>query len=128
MGGWLHDRARHSAVALGVTLHEAIALVLLESGEPRSVVDIQRGIVEGDLYRRGDGDPPTQNQIHARVSNYPDLFYRPAAGMVGLSVWRDKPAIQGADPTSIWQYRLWSFWRDVKRLVRRIRGKGGGFT
>ena len=76
---------REAEIALGrrpatsangrVTLHEAIALVLREHGNDwRTARELWAEIKDRDLYRGRDGSPAALNQIHARTTNYADLF------------------------------------------------------
>jgi hypothetical protein len=58
----------------GLTLHAAIEQVLKESGRSMRFADIREVIVRRDLYREGNGGPPSHQQIRARVQNYPKLF------------------------------------------------------
>ncbi|MFL5799327.1 MAG: hypothetical protein ACJ77A_15515 [Actinomycetota bacterium] len=59
------------------TLHEAMALVLEESGNRGMKPDgLARTIAERDLYRMRDGRPANPHQIQARVTNYQDMFVR----------------------------------------------------
>ena len=57
-----------------MTLHDAIAHVLREAGQPLTATEIWQRIVERDLYRGKDGQPPKLQQIYARISHYPDRF------------------------------------------------------
>lgn len=58
----------------GLTLHAALAQVLNESRRPMRFTDIREEIIRRDLYREGNGGPPSHQQIRARVQNYPKIF------------------------------------------------------
>ncbi len=66
-----------------MTLHEAIVKILQEAGNPLSASDIANRINEAKLYTRKDGNPVPVNQIHARVKNYPAIFYQ-EKGLISL--------------------------------------------
>ena len=58
------------------TLHDAMATVLRERGEPLSGRELADEINRRGLYRQRDGSPVPLNQVHARASNYDDLFVK----------------------------------------------------
>jgi hypothetical protein len=58
-----------------MTLHEALAQILRESGNAPMTARALADAVNGrGLYRTRDGSPVEVNQIHARTKNYQDLF------------------------------------------------------
>jgi len=57
-------------------LHEAIEAVLRDTNRPMTATNISDEIDLRKLYGRGDNEPIPANQIHARVSNHPELFER----------------------------------------------------
>lgn len=57
-----------------LTLNAAIEQVLTGSGRPMRFADIREEIIRRDLYREGNGGPPSHQQIRARVQNYPKKF------------------------------------------------------
>jgi hypothetical protein len=64
-----------STDAKGLTLHEALAVVLEEAGEDGLTArELAASVTERGLYRKRDGGPVEANQIHARANNYPDVF------------------------------------------------------
>lgn len=58
-----------------MTLHEIIKIVLEEVGRALTSEEIAGFINKKDLYQRKDGSPVSSNQVNARVSNYPDIFF-----------------------------------------------------
>jgi len=66
-----------------MTLHEAIVKILQEAGNPLSASEIANRINEAKLYTRKDGNPVPVNQIHARVKNYPAIFFQ-EKGLISL--------------------------------------------
>lgn len=59
----------------GLTLHDAIAVVLRERGNAwMTAKEIAREINERRLYNKRDGSPLELNQIHARTKNYAQMF------------------------------------------------------
>ena len=66
-----------------MTLHEAMRLVLREHGEPMAGKDLAAEINRRGLYGQKDGSPVPLNQVHARASNYGDLF----VGKDGRRIW-----------------------------------------
>jgi hypothetical protein len=63
------------AAAPGMTLHEALALILRENNnQPMTVRQLTDAVNERGLYRKRDGSPVEVNQVHARTSNYEALF------------------------------------------------------
>jgi hypothetical protein len=58
------------------TLHEAIKVVLEETGHPMSTRDIAAEVNRRGLYRKKDGSEVTDFQVHGRTKNYPKLFRR----------------------------------------------------
>lgn len=58
-----------------LTLHEAIATILRESGnEWTHVKDLAEAVNKTGLYKKRDGSPLQSNQIHARTKNYEGMF------------------------------------------------------
>jgi len=58
-----------------MTLHDALALLLREHGdEPMTARELTDAVNERGLYRKRDGSPVEVNQVHARASNYEELF------------------------------------------------------
>lgn len=83
---WSQPRLPASSWALyemetNMTLHEAIVKVLREARRPLSAAEIAATIDAGKLFLRGDRRPIPPNQIHARVSNHPELFTRTESGI-----------------------------------------------
>jgi hypothetical protein len=67
--------ARPPVAASAMTLHEALVQVLRENGnEPMTARALADAVNERGLYRTKDGSPVEVNQVHARTSNYQDLF------------------------------------------------------
>lgn len=63
-----------------LTLHEAINLVLSDSGEEwMTVSKLTTEVNERNLYRMKDGRPVEGAQVHARVNNYSHLFEKSAS-------------------------------------------------
>lgn len=58
------------------TLHEIMQSVLKENGGSMHSNDLAEEIRRKGLYTQRDGTPLKDRQIHARVSNRPDLFVR----------------------------------------------------
>jgi hypothetical protein len=59
----------------GLTLHEALKVVLAEHDNRwMTVTDLAEAINSRELYRRRDGAPIQPGQIHARASNYSNMF------------------------------------------------------
>lgn len=64
-------------------LHEAIALVIdANNNKPMKPTEILEKIKHYDLYRKKDGNYPSIQQIHARISNYPEYFKRTDEGVI----------------------------------------------
>lgn len=58
-----------------MTLHEAIAQTLRDNGNaPMTARALADAINDRGLYRTRDGSPVEVNQVHARTSNYQELF------------------------------------------------------
>src|SRR5690625_1022449 len=57
-----------------MTLHEAIEMILQETGRPMSSKEIAATVNKRSLYSRRDGLPVSASQITARVGNYENLF------------------------------------------------------
>lgn len=77
------DRAAVSgAPDEGLTLHAAIAAVLVDASEARdgrawlTYDEIASRVSDLDLYRRQDGKHASAGQVNARVHQYPRLFER----------------------------------------------------
>ncbi len=65
-----------------LTLHEAISVVIYDNGnEQMKPSQILQEIVSRNLYLKRDGNYPSLSQIHARISNYPNLFRRTDEGI-----------------------------------------------
>ena len=65
-------------------LHEAIEKVVRDAGGSCPIAAVVEEIARRDLYRRRDGRHPHRNQVDARISKYPERFYRPSRGVVAL--------------------------------------------
>lgn len=71
---------RHSPATLdvdsqGLTLHEAMAIVLKDApGGMMRAGDLAAQVNGRGLYRMRDGRPVEAQQIHARVGQYPHVF------------------------------------------------------
>lgn len=88
----LEDLVRRARAALGdldptsgagaggrqMTLHDAMVKVLRDRGNPGvSPADIANAVNAEKLYVKRDGEGlQGAGQVHARVSNYPDRFYK----------------------------------------------------
>lgn len=59
-----------------MTLHEAIEIILQETGRPMSTREIADVVNKRNLYTRRDGLPISASQIAARVGNYENLFIK----------------------------------------------------
>jgi hypothetical protein len=59
---------------MGLSLHEAMVLVLGEQGGVMFSEDLALVIAERDLYRRADGEHPPSHQLRARAMKYPHLL------------------------------------------------------
>ncbi len=58
-----------------MTLHDALAMVLREhDGAPMTARELADAVTQRGLYRKRDGSPVEVNQVHARASNYEELF------------------------------------------------------
>lgn len=57
-----------------MTLHEAIEVVLKQSGRPMTAAEIAQLINQKRLYSREDGKLLPSSQVSARVKNYPRWF------------------------------------------------------
>src|SRR5699024_12810509 len=57
-----------------MTLHEAIEMILQETGRPMSSREIADVVNKRNLYTRRDGLSISASQIAARVGNYENLF------------------------------------------------------
>lgn len=63
-----------------MTLHDALAQILRENGnEPMTARALADAVNGRGLYSKKDGSPVEVNQIHARTSNYQDLFEKDGA-------------------------------------------------
>lgn len=67
-------REPRSRTKNAMTLHEAMHKVLLEADRPMTFGEVREAIIDQGLYRQGDGDPPSHQQVRSRVSHYPQLF------------------------------------------------------
>ena len=67
-----------------LTLHEAIARVLADRGEPMRTAEIGDAVNRRGLYRRKDGGPVGTAQVAARVNNYSRLFSKRSDGRIDL--------------------------------------------
>jgi hypothetical protein len=71
----LGERGVAGAGGERLTLHEALALVLRESGNDwMTVRELTEQVNARNLYQRRDGSPVEANQVHARTKNYPQVF------------------------------------------------------
>jgi hypothetical protein len=61
-------------VSDGLTLHEAMVVVLRDAAHGLRAGDVAAEINRRRLYRMRDGRPVEAQQIHARVGNYGHLF------------------------------------------------------
>ena len=66
-------------------LHEAIKVVLEESGRSMSTREIAAEVNRRGLYRKKDGSEVTDFQVHGRTKNYPKLFRREGTIVLGGS-------------------------------------------
>jgi hypothetical protein len=58
-----------------MTLHEAIAFLIKESGNRwMTIKELAATVNNRHLYHKKDGNPVELNQIHARINNYEYLF------------------------------------------------------
>lgn len=65
--------------SIPLTLHDALALVLREHGNPwMSAKDLSAEVTRRGLYTKRDGSPLEINQVHARTNNYSALFEKQA--------------------------------------------------
>ena len=71
-------------VAQRLKLHEAIAKVLTDRGEPMRTAEISGAVNRRGLYQRKDGGPVRTAQVSARVNNYARLFRKLSDGRVEL--------------------------------------------
>ena len=84
------DGARHmldyglDQTAKRLTLHEAIAQVLADRGEPMRTAEIRDAVNRRRLYRRKDGGSVGTAQVAARVNNYARLFWKLSDGRIEL--------------------------------------------
>ena len=84
------DGARHvlgyglNEIAERLTLHEAIAQVLADRGEPMRTTEIRDAVNRRRLYQRKDGGPVGTARVAARVNNYPRLFRKLSDGRIEL--------------------------------------------
>jgi len=75
--------------ARGLTLHEALKVVLVEhENRWMTVTELADAINSRGLYRKRDGSRVQPSQIHARASSYPSMFEK------------DGPRVRLADPTA----------------------------
>lgn len=75
--------AADGPAASRATLHDAMATVLREHGEPLTGRELADEINRRGLYRQRDGSPVPLNQVHARASNYSNRFVK-QGGRIGL--------------------------------------------
>ena len=66
-----------------LTAHDAMVEVLKEHIAGLSAEDLAMAVARSGLYQMRDGSPIRPSQVHARVTNYPDLFER-RAGKITL--------------------------------------------
>lgn len=59
-----------------LTLHQEIASILAEKGKPLTTKQIAELVNQRGNYKKKDGSPVTDFQIHGRTKNYPQLFMR----------------------------------------------------
>jgi hypothetical protein len=71
----LGEESRPSAGTAAMTLHDALAQILRENGnEPMTARALADAVNGRGLYSKKDGSAVEVNQVHARTSNYQDLF------------------------------------------------------
>jgi len=66
-----------------MTLHEAIIIILSDSGRKMTTREIADELDKKKLYKKKDGSIITDYQVHGRTKNYPKLFNREGS-MVSL--------------------------------------------
>ena len=59
-----------------ITLHEEMARIIKARGRPMSAHELLAAIIKANRYKTRSGEPVSIEQVHARVSNYPQLFSR----------------------------------------------------
>jgi hypothetical protein len=60
-----------------MTLHAAMKAILAEQDDRSLTVrELAREVNRRGLYRKRDGSPVENNQVHARAKNYPSLFHK----------------------------------------------------
>ncbi len=70
-----HDQATTDPRPQGLTLHEAMVMVLKDApGGMMRAGDLAAEINRRGLYRMRDGRPVEAQQIHARAGQYPHVF------------------------------------------------------
>lgn len=60
-------------------LHEAIELILRQSGQPMTTREIADELNENGFYQKEDGTEISDYQVHGRTKNYPHIFNRNGA-------------------------------------------------
>lgn len=81
---------------VGMTLHEAIKKLLIETNRPMKPTEIANELNQRDWYRRKDGGPLPSAQISARVNNYTSVFFK-RDGKIHLMGWADSPTDDTGD-------------------------------
>jgi hypothetical protein len=66
-----------------MTLHEAIIIVLKDSGRKMTTTEIADELNRRKLYTKKDSSKITAYQVHGRTKNYPQYFSRDST-TVGL--------------------------------------------
>ncbi|MDB9783179.1 winged helix-turn-helix domain-containing protein, partial [Winogradskyella sp.] len=59
-----------------MTLHEAIEMILQDTGKPMTAIHIAELINDKKLYSRRDGKPVSASQINSRVGNHVKIFIK----------------------------------------------------
>jgi len=59
-----------------MTLHEAIQVVLRETGREMTTIEIANELNKRKLYAKKDDSQITDYQVHGRTKNYPKVFTR----------------------------------------------------
>ena len=67
-----------------ITLHEAMAQVLADRGEPMRTGEVRDAVNRQGLYRRKDGNPLGTSQVAARANNHRELFRKLGDGRIEL--------------------------------------------
>jgi hypothetical protein len=80
LGAPVQRRASVGSPSVGssdkVTLHEELVAILRERGTAMSTKELAAEVNRRGRYRKRDGTPITDYQVHGRTKNYPKLFER----------------------------------------------------